>query len=204
MPRGNAEETDQKMLSRLSKFDRPVTVNDLVLRLNWSRGKIDGAIARLVEKQAIAVVNISIPKGQRQRYIGIPHKPYWQAFYDHYVIKQKSILIYDTMSVIQRFLKDSEAYSEQNAPDGQELSTKIDPQIAEVIYSELDRITNTALEREMSSAQFLKNGLQQILDPNFDLLARIAVVVIKESNSAVDTNERSVAQSFLEQAISLD
>ncbi|MHA1977860.1 MAG: hypothetical protein ACW98F_03450 [Candidatus Hodarchaeales archaeon] len=204
MPRGNAEETDQDLLHRLTKLDHPVTINDMVLRLKWSRGKIDGSLARLVEKQAIAVVNISKPKSQRQRYIGLPDKSYWHSFYENYIVKQKSVLIYDTMGVIQQFLKDSVTYSDQSTPHDQDLFNGIDLQLVDVIQSELDRITNIAHEREMTSAQFLKTGLQQILDPNFDFLARIALVVINESQSNVDTNERAVAQSFLEQASSLD
>ncbi|MHA2290306.1 MAG: hypothetical protein ACXABG_16085 [Promethearchaeota archaeon] len=200
MPRGNAEETDQELLHRLSKFERPVTVNDLVLRLKWSRGKIDGSLSRLVEKQAIAVVNISKPKGQRQRFIGIPDKSYWYSFYETYIVKHKSVLIYDTIGVIKRLLKDSEAYSNQNTLDGQFLSTMIDAELTDVILPELDRIKKIAIERNISSAEFLKTGLQQILDPNFDLLARIALVVINESQSKVETNERAVALSFLEQA----
>ncbi len=204
MPRGNAEETDQELLHRLSKFERPVTINDLVIRLKWSRGKIDGSIARLVDKQEIAVVNISQPKGQRQRFIGIPDKSYWQAFYETNIVKSKSILIYDTMDVIKHLISDSEVYSDQNNLKDQNLSTMIDLQLTDVIQSELDRIENISHERNISSAEFLKTGLQQILDPNFDLLARIALVVINESQSSTDTNERAVALSFLEQASLLE
>ena len=88
MPRGNAELTDKILIQKITRLDRPVTINDLGNRLKWSRGKIDGSLARLVEKQSIAIVNISIPKGQRTRYVGLPGKSYWKLFYEHYIINE--------------------------------------------------------------------------------------------------------------------
>ncbi len=204
MPRGNADETDQELIHKLSKFERPVTINDLVERLNWSRGKIDGSVTRLVEKKAIAVVNISKPKGQRQRFIGLPERAYWASFYEQYIIDQRAILIYDTLDVVRPFITEDTVSINHTRSKTQDFSEGIDPQVADVIKSELIRITKIAEEREISSAQFLKTGLQQILDPNFDFLARIALVVINESQSDINPDTRAVAQLFLEQASSLD
>ena len=204
MPRGNADETDQELIHKLSKFERPVTINDLVERLNWSRGKIDGSITRLVEKKAIAVVNISKPKGQRKRFIGLPERAYWASFYEQYIIDQQAILIYDTLDVVQPFITEKTVSINHTRSNSQDFSDGIDPQVADVIRSQLVRITKVAEEREISSAQFLKTGLQQILDPNFDFIARIALVVINESQSDINSDTRTVAQLFLEQASSLE
>ena len=195
MPRGNATETDQELLQRLSKFERPVTINDLVLRLKWSRGKIDGSIARLVDKEEIAVVNISRPKGQRQRFIGLPSRPYWQSFYEIHIIKQKSIIIYDSSGVIKPFLVQEPSSNSVNS------SKNIDPEFSVVIDKYRDQIADVVRNREISSAEFLEKAIRYYLNPENAILAKNLVDVVAEAfKSDNDTAEKEAARSFVKRA----
>ena len=202
MPRGDAEVTDQILYKRIQKFDRPITIKDLVTRLKWSRGKIDGAIGRLTEKDIIATVNISIPKGQRQRYIGIPGKDYWEAFHKHYFIKNNSILIYDTLGVINEFQGASKIPSAKiDMLKGQagSLKTNIDSSVLEVLEDNIDQLKSLAQSRNMTSAQLLENRLPYLLLPDFVILMKIASVIAEEAQSDNET-ERAVALSFIKRA----
>ncbi len=195
MPRGNADETDEELLHKLSKFERPVTINDLVYRLNWSRGKVDGSLARLVEKQAIAVVNISKPKGQRQRYIGLPEKEYWQSFHENYIIEQKAVLIYDSFGVLQpftSFILEATASSR---------NTNVDSTILSVINDYLAQITEVIQERDLSAAQFIENAIQYYINPEYAILAKNLVnVVVEAMKSEENTIESETARSFVKRA----
>lgn len=229
MPKGNAEVTDQVLFSKLELLERPVTINDLTSRLSWSRGKVDGAINRLHEKNKVAVVKVSLPKGQRRRYVGLSNKTYWQRFYQEIIVQEKNILLNDPLGVLKnstpqigpldaslveelqktinnlyRTLEDRELQIEILKQQTLDNSTEIDPSIIKVIKEQLDLITTAANQRNISPAELLKSGIPQIIDPNFDLITKIVTVVINESRSEVDSIERTVARTFLRRAQSLE
>jgi DNA-binding transcriptional regulator GbsR (MarR family) len=202
MPRGDAEITDQILYKRIQKFDRPITIKDLVTRLNWSRGKIDGAIGRLTEKKSIAIVNTSLPKGQRQRYVGIPGKEYWKSFHQHYFVKNKYILLYDTLGVIQEFQRSSEGPGKGiNLSNVQDRlpETNIDSSILEVLEDNLEQLKSLALSRNMTIPQLLENRFPYLLLPDFVILMKIASVIAEEAQSDNET-ERAVALKFIKRA----
>ncbi|UCG00419.1 MAG: hypothetical protein JSW11_12310 [Candidatus Heimdallarchaeota archaeon] len=229
MPKGNAEVTDQILRSRIETFERPITINELASRLNWSRGKIDGSINRLQEKKEVATVKVSLPKGQRRRYIGLPHKTYWEQFYQQIIVQEKNILINDPLGVFKdtvsqinplqsslveelqktvdnlyRTLKDRELQIEFLKKQALDISSDIDPSIIQVLKEQQDLITTAANQRGITSAELLKSSIPQIADPNFDLITKIVTVVINESRSEVDSIERTVARTFLRRAQTLE
>ena len=214
LPRGNAELTDQILIQKITRLDRPVTINDLGNRLKWSRGKIDGSLVRLAEKQSIAIVNISIPKGQRIRYVGLPSKSYWKFFYEQFIIKEKHILIYDTLGVLKPYQDNFKGELRKSLPsrnEGENIAdnlpskySKIDPRILEVIEENLDRIVSAAESKNVTPLELLKSGILQITNPNFDFMVRIASVVMKEARTDEDTTDRAMALSFLRRARSLN
>ena len=229
MPKGNAKVTDQILHSKLESFERPVTINDLTSRLNWSRGKVDGAINRLQNLKEVAVIKVSLPKGQRRRYIGLPQKTYWQRFYQDIIVQERNILLNDPIGVLDNFLSQTsplktslveelqktvdslyqtlkerdtqiELLKKQASGDG----TQIDPSIIQVLKEQLDLITSAANQRNIAPAELLRSGIPQIADPNFDLIMKIVSVVINESRSDIDSIERTVARTFLRRAQSLE
>jgi hypothetical protein len=220
LPRGNAELTDKILIQKITRLDRPVTINDLGRRLKWSRGKIDGSIVRLSEKQLIAIVNISIPKGQRIRYVGLPGKSYWKIFYEQLIVKEKYVLIYDTLGVLQPYRAEISGHLQTTLSDHDkqligkdfdELSdtlpskfSKIDTGILEVIEENLDRIISAAKNKKVTPSELLKDRILDITNPNFDIFIRITSIVTEEAQSDKDTIERSVARSFLRRARSLN
>jgi DNA-binding transcriptional regulator GbsR (MarR family) len=229
LPKGNAEVTDQILRSRIETFERPITINELVLRLNWSRGKIDGSLNRLQEKKEVATVKVSLPKGQRRRYIGLPQKTYWKQFYQQIIVQEKNILINDPLGVFKdaapqinplqsslveelqktvdnlyRTLKDRELQIEFLKKQALDISSDIDPSIIQVLKEQQDLITTAAKQRGITSAELLKSSIPQIADPNFDLITKIVTVVINESRSEVDSIERTVARTFLRRAQTLE
>ncbi|MFX1504690.1 MAG: hypothetical protein ACFFDC_01125 [Promethearchaeota archaeon] len=229
MPKGNAEVTDQILRSKIEAFERPITINELVSRLNWSRGKIDGSLNRLQEKKEVATVKVSLPKGQRRRYIGLPHKTYWEQFYQQIIVQERNILINDPLGVFKdtesqisplesslieelqktvdnlyRTLKDRELQIEFLKKQALDISVDIDPSIIQVLKEQQDLITAAANQRGITSAELLKSSIPQITDPNFDLITKIVTVVINESRSEVDSIERTVARTFLRRAQTLE
>ncbi|MHA2246640.1 MAG: hypothetical protein ACXADY_16985 [Candidatus Hodarchaeales archaeon] len=229
MPRGNAEITDQMLYTKIESFERPVTINDLTSRLNWNRGKIDGSINRLQEKNELAVVKVSLPKGQRRRYVGLPHKTYWQRFYQQIIVQGKNILLNDPLGVLTdstpqishlrsslveelqktvdnlyRTLKDRELQIEFLKQQALDNNTEIDPSILQVLKEQQDLITSAANQRNTTPAELLKTSIPQIADPNFDLITKIVTVVINENRSEVDSIERTVARTFLRRAQALE
>jgi len=202
MPRGDAEETDQILYKRIQKFDRPITIKDLTTRLKWSRGKIDGAIRRLAEKHFIAIVNISVPEGQRQRYVGIPGKDYWKSFHQSFFIENNSILIYDTLGVIQEYQGRKEVSGTiSDSLDGQSVipQTRINPKILEVLEDKLDQIDTLSQSLNITSAQLFKKRLPYILLPDFELLMKIGAILGEEAQSDNEM-ERAVALSYIKRA----
>ena len=222
LPKGNAEVTDQILLSKIESFERPVTINDLATRLNWSRGKIDGSLNRLQERKEVATVKVTLPKGQRRRYIGLPYKTYWEQFYNQVIVQEKNILINDPLGVFKdlasrisplqsslveelqktvdnlyRTLKDRELQIEFLKKQALDTSTDIDPSIIQVLKEQQDLISTAAKQRNITPAELLKSSLPQIADPNFDLITKIVTVVINESRSDVDSIERTVARTFI-------
>lgn len=229
LPKGNAEVTDQILRSKIEAFERPITINELVSRLNWSRGKIDGSLNRLQEKKEVATVKVSLPKGQRRRYIGLPHKTYWEQFYQQIIVQERNILINDPLGVFKdtesqisplesslieelqktvdnlyRTLKDRELQIEFLKKQALDISVDIDPSIIQVLKEQQDLITAAANQRGITSAELLKSSIPQITDPNFDLITKIVTVVINESRSEVDSIERTVARTFLRRAQTLE
>ncbi len=229
LARGNASITDLQLITILKKFTHPVTINELASRLNWSRGKIDGAINRLLEKKEAAIVKISSPRGQRLRYTGLPNQPYWEKFYQETIISKKHILVNDPLGVLQSFSKQSsppdsiqyetlkktvnDLYRKLEEKDQQidfleqqvlKYKTDIDPSLVKIIEDQLDLITNAAKQRDVSPAELLKTGISQIVDPNFDFLTKIVSIVIDESQQESDSLERTIARSFLRRARSLE
>ena len=229
LPKGNAEVTDQILRSRIETFERPITINELASRLNWSRGKIDGSLNRLQEKKEVATVKVSLPKGQRRRYVGLPHKTYWEQFYQQLIIQEKNILINDPLGVFKdtlsqtsplqsslieelqktvdnlyRTLKDRELQIEFLKKQALDISSDIDPSLIQVLKEQQDLITTAANQRGITSAELLKSSIPQIADPNFDLITKIVTVVINESRSEVDSIERTVARTFLRRAQTLE
>jgi DNA-binding transcriptional regulator GbsR (MarR family) len=229
LPKGNAEVTDQILRSRIETFERPITISELVSRLNWSRGKIDGSLNRLQEKKEVATVKVSLPKGQRRRYIGLPHKTYWEQFYQQIIVQEKNILINDPLGVFKdtvsqmsplqsslveelqktvdnlyRTLKDRELQIEFLKKQTLDTSSDIDPSIIQVLKEQQELITTAANQRGITSAELLKSSIPQIADPNFDLITKIVTVVINESRSEVDSIERTVARTFLRRAQTLE
>ena len=229
LPKGNAEVTDQILLSKIETFERPITINDLASRLNWSRGKIDGSLNRLQEKKEVATVKVSLPKGQRRRYVGLPQKTYWEQFYQQIIVQEKNILINDPLGVFKgtvtqisplqsslveelqktvdnlyRTLKDRELQIEFLKKQALDTSSDIDPSIIQVLKEQQDLITTAANQRGITSAELLKSSIPQIADPNFDLITKIVTVVINESRSEVDSIERTVARTFLRRAQTLE
>ncbi|MFX0016759.1 MAG: hypothetical protein ACFFB2_17240 [Promethearchaeota archaeon] len=229
MPKGNAEVTDHILHSKIESFERPVTVNDLKSRLNWSRGKIDGSLNRLQEKDKVAMVKVSLPKGQRRRYVGLPHKTYWKRFYQQIIAQEKNILLNDPLGVLKdsipetshlntslmeelqktvnnlyRTLEDRELQIKFLKQQTLDNSNQIDPSIIMVLKEQMELITLAANQRNISPAELLKSSIPQIADPNFDLITKIVTVVINESRSEVDSIERTVARTFLRRAQALE
>jgi DNA-binding transcriptional regulator GbsR (MarR family) len=229
MPKGVAKVTDQILHSKLESFERPVTINDLTSRLNWSRGKVDGAINRLQDKKEVAVVKVSLPKGQRRRYIGLPQKSYWLRFYEDIIVQEKNILLNDPLGVINNYLPRSSSIEKSQMKEIQETveslyqtlkerdsqikllkkqalgnGIQIDPAIIQVVNDQMDLITSAANQRNIAPAELLRSGIPQIADPNFDLIMKIVSVVINESRSEIDSIERTVARTFLRRAQSFE
>ncbi len=224
MAKGNAAITDQILLSKLTKLEHPVTINDLAMRLNWSRGKIDGAINRLLNKEEIAIIKLSSPKGQRRRYVGLPNV-FDQEFFKERVIKQKNILVNDPLGILNSF---SISAGKTNNVEIQELqetvnnlkkelekknyeikvlkdqnSTKVshlDPSILETIEKQMDLIDRAAKDQGLSQAELLEKTIPQITDPNFDVLTKIVSIVVNESKKENDSIEKRAALSFLRRA----
>ncbi|MHA2248218.1 MAG: hypothetical protein ACXADY_24930, partial [Candidatus Hodarchaeales archaeon] len=174
MPKGNAEVTDQILRSKIESFERPVTINDLTSRLNWSRGKIDGSINRLQEKKEVAVVKVSLPKGQRRRYVGLPYKTYWQRFYEQLIVQDKNILLNDPVGVLK------------------DLSPQISllqSSLVEELQKTVDNLYRTLKDRELQ-IEFLK---QQALDDSPDIDPSI-IQVLKEQQDLINTaaNSRNI------------
>ena len=199
MARGDAEITDQILYKRIIKFDRPITVRDLTTRLKWSRGKIDGTINRLSEKGLIAIVNISKPKGQRQRFIGSPEMDYWESFYQYYFEKNNFILIYDTLGVIKNFLEARKKRNDNITEHENTFTHSIDPEITEVLEEKSNQLKTLAQSLNVTSAQLLKKRLPYILLPDFELLMRIGAILGEEVQSENET-ERLVALSYIKRA----
>jgi DNA-binding transcriptional regulator GbsR (MarR family) len=217
------------MLAKLEQINRPATINDIASRLSWSRGKIDGSINRLQNKQKVAVVKISSPKGQRWRYVGVP-RVFSQIFYQEIVLNQNNILVNDSLGVLQPFSiqnglsntsqveklqntinnlyqklekKDNSILQlEQQVSDSG--SSQIDPSIAKIIEKYSNMIISSAKQRGVSPAELLETGIPQITDPNFHLITKIVSVVVNESQKEHDSIERTIARSFIRQARSLD
>lgn len=217
------------MLAKLDQINRPATINDIASRLSWSRGKIDGSINRLQDKQKVAVVKISSPKGQRWRYVGVP-RVFTQTFYQEIVLNQNNILVNDSLGVLQPFHiqtglsntsqveklqntinnlyqkleeKDNSILQlEQQVSDSS--SSQIDPSLAKIIEKYSNMITSSAKQRSVSPAELLETGIPQITDPNFHLITKIVSVVVNESQKDHDSIERTIARSFIRQARSLD
>ncbi|MHA2223983.1 MAG: hypothetical protein ACXAC8_02190 [Candidatus Hodarchaeales archaeon] len=224
MARGNAAATDQILLKKLNQFERPVTINELATRLNWNRGKIDGAINRLHEKNAAVIIKVSSPRGQRRRYVGM-QKVFTQSFYKEIVIKQRNILVSDPNEVLKPFdshpisdgaeyeiLKDYQKsiqnfklqldekdrqikHLEQKAS---ETSSRIDPDIIKVIEERLDQLNSAARKEGLSPAQILKTRISLIADPNFASIPKIISIILEEREK--DTAEGAAARSFLRRA----
>ena len=202
MARGDAKATDQTLYKRIQKFDRPITIKDLVTRIKWSRGKIDCAIGRLSEKKALAIVNISMPKGQRYRYVGIPEMEYWKSFYEHYFIKNDYILIYDTLKVIKEFQGEFAASSTKyNSLDGQGKvsQSSIEPSVLELLEEKREQLDALAHSLNLTPTQLLEKRLPYILLPDFELLMRIGAILGEEVQSDNET-ERTVALSYIKRA----
>lgn len=202
MPRGNAEVTDQVLYKRIQKFDRPISIKDLVMRLKWSRGKIDGAIGRLAEKDLIAIVNISVPRGHRQRYLGIPGKDYWGSFYHHFFIEKHSILLYDTLGVIQEYKErniDSSFKNDLSNIENEFSSFDIDFSILELLKSKLNHLKPLAESLNTTSTQLLIDRLDDMLHPNYDILMETGLIIANQASSENET-ERAVALSYLKRA----
>jgi hypothetical protein len=229
LPRGNASVTDLQLIKTLEKYTHPVTINDLASRLNWSRGKIDGAINRLLEKKEAVIIKISSPRGQRLRYIGLPNQSYWESFYQEIIVSKNHILVNDPLGVLQSFSSQStppdsiqyealkktvnDLYRKLEEKDQQiryleqqalEYKTDIDPSIVKIIEDQLDLITNAAQQRNVSPAELLKTGILRITDPNFDFLTKIVSIVLDESKKKTDSPESQAARSFLRRARTLE
>jgi hypothetical protein len=229
LPKGDAAVTDLQLITTLEKFTRPVTINDLVSRLNWSRGKIDGAINRLLDKKAVAIVKISSPKGQRLRYIGLPKQAYWEGFFQDIIILNNNILVNDPLGVLQSFSQQSgqadliqyetlkktanDLYQKLEEKDEQidfleqqvlKHKTQIDPSLVKILEEQIDLITNAAHQRNVSPVELLQTAIPQIVDPNFDFLTKIVSVVVSESQKETDSLERTIARSFLRRARSIE
>jgi len=229
LPRGNASITDLQLITTLEKIARPVTINDLASRLNWSRGKIDGAINRLLEKKEAAIVKISSPRGQRLRYTGLPNQPYWEKFFQETIVSKKHILVNDPLGVLQSFRKQSsppdsiqnerlkktvnDLHRKLEEKDQQidfleqqslEYKTNVDPSLVKIIEEQHDLIVNSAQQKEVSPAELLQTGILRITDPNYDILTKIVAIVLDESKQKTDSPESKVARSFLRRARSLE
>lgn len=225
MPRGNASVTDLQLTTTLDKLTRPVTIQNLTSRLNWSRGKIDGAINRLLDKKTIAMVKISSPRGQRLRYVGLPEKDYWESFFQDIIISKSNILVNDPLGVFQPFIQQSEQtdliqhetlnslYRKLEEKDQQidyleqqvlKYKTDLDPVLVKIIEEKIVLITNAAKQRNVSPTELLEAGISQITDPNFDFLTKIVSVVVNESQKETDSIERTAARTFIRQARSLE
>lgn len=225
MPRGNASVTDLQLTTTLDKLTRPVTIQNLTSRLNWSRGKIDGAINRLLDKKTIAMVKISSPRGQRLRYVGLPEKDYWESFFQDIIISKNNILVNDPLGVFQPFIQQSEQtdliqhetlnslYRKLEEKDQQidyleqqalKYKTDIDPSLVKIIEEQIDLITRVAQEKKISPAELLQTGILRITDPNYDILTKIVAIVLDESKQKTDSPESNVARSFLRRARSLE
>lgn len=217
------------MLAKLEQINRPVTINDIASRLSWSRGKIDGSINRLQEKQKVAIIKISSPKGQRRRYVGVP-RVFTQSFYQEIVLNQNNILVNDSLGVLQPFHIQSglsntsqieklrntinNLYQKLEEKDGNIIqleqqvsdssSSQIDPSIVRIIEKYSNMITSSAKQRGVSPAELLETGIPQITDPNFHLITKIVSVVVNESQKDHDSIERTIARSFIRKARSLD
>ncbi len=229
MPKGDATITDLQLITTLEKVTRPVTINDLVSRLNWSRGKIDGAINRLLDKEAVAVIKISSPKGQRLRYIGLPKRAYWEDFFQDMIILNNNVLVNDPLGVLQSFNQQprqtdpiqyetlkktaNDLYRKIEEKEQQidfleqqvlRYKTRIDPSLIKILEEQIDLITDAAQKRKVSPTELLQSAIPQIADPNFDFLTKIVSVVVNESQKETDSLERTIARSFLRRARSIE
>ncbi len=175
------------------------------------------------------MVKVSLPKGQRRRYVGLPHKTYWQRFYQQIIVQEKNILLNDPLGVLTdstpqishlrsslvdelqktvdnlyRTLKDRELQIEYLKQQAIGNGTEIDSSILQVLKEQQDLITTAANQRNITPAELLKTSIPQIVDPNFDLITKIVTVVINESRSEIDSIERTVARTFLRRAQALE
>jgi DNA-binding transcriptional regulator GbsR (MarR family) len=229
LPKGNSIITDQTLLAKLEQIKRPTTINEIATRLNWSRGKIDGSINRLLNKQKVAVVKVSSPKGQRWRYVGVPNG-FTQSFYKEIILDQRNILVNDSLGVLQPFgsqnglSNTAQIEKLQNTVDNlyrnleekdnrilqleQQISdsrnSKLEPSITRIIEKYSDMISSSARQRGVSPAELLETGIPQITDPNFHLITKIVSVVVNESQKEQDSIDRTIARSFIRKARSLD
>ena len=202
MPKGNAELTDQILHKRIQKFNRPIAIKDLVNRLKWSRGKTDGAVGRLAKKKSIAIVNLSIPGGQRQRYVGIPGKEYWQSFYNYFFKENNSILIYDTLEVLNNYQGKKDipnSKTKQTGSKGEITSMNIDISILETLENKLHLLKPVAESRNTTTAQLLIDRLEYVFHPYYDILFETGLIIANQADSD-DEKERADALGYLKRA----
>lgn len=164
MPKGDATTTDSKLLARLEKFSRPVTANELSSRLRWSRGKIDGALNRLQNKNTVAIVKISEKEGQRMRFIGLPNKSYWKSFYTHMIVQQRNVLVNDSLGVLNSYSRPEEHLSEAQNQLLKDYQKTVENLQLDLKKSD-DKI-NTLQQQLINKEDDLRNLQQQVFDKN--------------------------------------
>lgn len=228
MPKGDSAVTDFELLSRLDRLIRPITVRNLAIKLEWSRGKVDGALNRVTDQ--IAIVKVTSPKGQARRYVGLPNQPYWRGFVGN-IEEQENIIVNDPRGVCRDYFQSSEPLDDSRLSDYQKSVTNLttqlkdreayitnlekhlaeiqakylavpvtDPQVLDIINQNMPEINQAAAQRNISPAEILEAGIRYFVNPSFESLVKMVAVVIDDSKKGTDSFEGMAARSIMKRA----
>jgi DNA-binding transcriptional regulator GbsR (MarR family) len=229
VPKGDSAVTDFQLISRLQRVTQPLTVREIATRLEWSRGKVDGALNRIQDQ--IAVVKVTSPKGQSHRYVGLPNKPYWRGFYEQTIEKEQNIIVNDLRGVCRDYAVDSKPLDDSRLFDYQqsvqnltaqlkdkttyidnletqlaEIQAKylavpiIDPQLLDIINQNMPAINQAAAQRNIAPVELVSRGIGYFLNPSFESLVKMVAIIIDDAKKGTDSFEGMAARSILKRA----
>ncbi|MFW9854021.1 MAG: hypothetical protein ACFFFG_03145 [Candidatus Thorarchaeota archaeon] len=219
---GDSEVTDFQLISRLERLTHPVTVRNLATRLEWSRGKVDGALTR--RQDQVAVVKVSSPKGQSRRFVGLPNQPYWREFYEQKIEKEQNIIVNDSQGVCSDYTRSGSSLDDSRLFDYQQsvqnLTTRLkekniyienlekqlaeiqvfDPQLLDIINQNMPAINKAALRRNITPSELLEAGVRYFINPSFEALVKMVAIIIDDSKKGTDSFEGMAARSIMKRA----
>ncbi|MFW9777338.1 MAG: hypothetical protein ACFFE8_00710 [Candidatus Heimdallarchaeota archaeon] len=219
---GDSEVTDFQLISRLERLAQPVTVRDLAARLEWSRGKVDGALHRTQDQ--VAIVKVSSPKGQSRRYVGLPNQTYWREFYAQKVEREQNIIVNDSRGVCTDYVRSSGLLDDSRFLDYQrsvqnltiQLKEKksyienlekqlveiqiLDPQVLDTIKQNMPAINQAAIRRNITPGELLEAGIRYFINPSFESLVKMVAIIIDDSKKGADSFEGMAARSIMKRA----